>query len=204
MTRSSWTWKWLWRPTGSRSAEWHPDTTELSTWCDGELAHAPAREVRSHLAECATCAAAVEGLRDVRRGLRALRELERPVPPDELQFRLRIALAAERADARRAPLPWWRRTRWLFYPSAVAGATSWVLVVAVVLLHSVPVRGFDDGGQARKQSEEWRRLDRYEALLDFDSVQRNRSIERTVKPLPSTSTASPTRLPSRLFARSDS
>jgi anti-sigma factor RsiW len=141
----------------------HPDNTTLSAWCDGEIDADLARELRQHLSSCARCSAEVEGFRGVRR---SLRELSRPTPPDELQYRLRIALAAQRAGEHQGLAPWWRRSRWLFYPSALAGAGGWVLAVVFLLVSSVPVRGFEDGGTARKRSEEWRRLERYEALLD--------------------------------------
>jgi hypothetical protein len=42
------------------------------------------------------------------------------------------------------------------------------MAALLLVLHSVPVRGFDDGAAARRRSETWQRLESYEALLSLD------------------------------------
>jgi hypothetical protein len=82
-------------------------------------------------------------------------------------MRRRVAKAADRVATGGHGLGWlgwWRR----LFPPALAGAGTWGMAVLLLVLHSVPVRGFDDGAAARRRSETWQRLERYEALLSLD------------------------------------
>jgi len=83
----------------------------LSAYLDGELAGRAAQWMARHVARCAACAEALEGLR---RAQAALRAAPRSAPPAEAWDRLRERMAAPaRADGLPAPRRRLLRHRWV-------------------------------------------------------------------------------------------
>src|SRR5438128_11979109 len=99
----------------------------LSPFLDAELDPVASREVSSHLAACASCAAAFERQRKLSESLK--RDLEYHRAPDLLRARVlrdaRAAVRREGAPSRPATHQW----RWLSAAAAViavVGGTWWV------------------------------------------------------------------------------
>jgi hypothetical protein len=74
----------------------------LSDYLDGGLEPGARREVEAHLAACADCRAALDDLREIVRGAKAMAE-NPPEPPRDLWPRI---AAETRAGSRRRPLAW--------------------------------------------------------------------------------------------------
>ncbi|MDR7420540.1 MAG: anti-sigma factor [Armatimonadota bacterium] len=112
---------------------------QLSAYLDGELTPDETRTVREHLDACASCRTELEALRDTKRLLGRLRDVE--APPD-----------LEAAILQRLEQP---RPRWFTWPRpvwprpALVGATS----VLVAILVAVPVvNGYRDRLRAAEVS----------------------------------------------------
>jgi anti-sigma factor RsiW len=105
-------------PAGSHIAD------RLNAWLAGSLPEAEAREVRVHLASCATCD-------EERRLLEAGRTVLRPLPEAEPRDWFATKVAARAAQVRPRPLgaPWWR---------VVVGGGLVAAAVAVLALFLVP------------------------------------------------------------------
>ncbi len=140
----------------------HLSSAVLSGHLDGETTAAEAWAVTEHLRDCAACRARQSMLAEARDALRRLPR--RAASPVALQGRLRVSLAASRAGAEQE-----RRSAWSWLcPPAMAGAGTWFLAVLLLVLYSAPVRGFEDGGAARRRVEAWQKLESYEALLALE------------------------------------
>ena len=100
----------------------HPDT-DLVPYLRGELPPAERERVARHLEECPDCKQDTELLRDLLGNLaHAIGE-----PPEISWPRYRAELRAK-LEARRALVPWWRRSMPLALSASLAGA---LLLVAV-------------------------------------------------------------------------
>lgn len=112
-----------------------PDRDALSAYLDGELAASRTSELETHVASCAACAEALEGMREVRSMLRAMPEAEAP-----RSFRLRQADIA--APRRGIPAP----------PTPLMRAMP-LLSAAAVIVFAVTV-GFDLAGNGSRGDSE--------------------------------------------------
>jgi anti-sigma factor RsiW len=96
------------------------DEAPLSAWVDGELEASEAREVESHVGECASCSSLVQTFHEVRMALRA--ELE-PDPGFVVRFRER------RDEVSIAPWWTWRQLALRLVPVALgAMVLAWLAV----------------------------------------------------------------------------
>jgi hypothetical protein len=85
------------------------------------------RELRAHLAGCATCAATLASFNEQRRLVSGMRHV--PLPRD-MGARVRAGIESGRF----APLPWWRRPAGIAAAAATAGTALAAGVLAAVLL----------------------------------------------------------------------
>lgn len=109
-----------------------PDRGALSAYLDGELKPARTAALEAHVAACAACASALEGLRDVRA---ALRDLPRAQPPRSFRLRPADVAAPAAATTRAVPAP----------PLALMRAMP-VLSAAAIIVFAVAITIDASGG----------------------------------------------------------
>lgn len=116
----------------------HLSTEQLSSYLDGEVEHAAAREVEVHLASCPACRARLSSMRGL---VAEIRRMERVAPPPDLVHQVRA-----RAVAQGEPRTLRRRVRDLlrslvFEPSfrvAAAMGLAAAMVVGGVRWQQIP------------------------------------------------------------------
>jgi len=70
----------------------HLSTEQLSAYLDDEVGHAESREVDVHLASCPACRARLSSMR---RLIVEIRRLERPAPPPDMAYQVKVQVAAQ-------------------------------------------------------------------------------------------------------------
>jgi len=146
----------------------HPDV-ELSAYAAGALADDERARVERHLADCATCRAAVTDFRVLLDRLTATA----PEPPEIAWARYRAELRARREA--RTPPSW--RTRWLAplpiaASTAVAAASAILIWVAVSARPSMDLAAMEAEGLAARYEliDNYRVVEQLDLLEDLDVI----------------------------------
>lgn len=107
----------------------HPGETQLDAYLDGELAAVDARELETHLAQCAECTRFRDGRLALRTAIQA--KVPRFEAPDTLRHRVRASLktAAPGPASRRVGLAGWWRPLALAASLAAVAIGSWSLAL---------------------------------------------------------------------------